>query len=399
MFAQNSKKTCIYCGGDVRKVKKGEHVVQNAIGGRATLKSVCGSCNNKFSAIDKELCARSFLAVVASQELDAKLWQVWDVDHSAQNVLLEAKPNWQSSSLTLYPQIAVVDEQLHMRGDRQEMERFGVDNYSTVLIRSALRAFRHHKAGEQGWLHFERMEFFDGPFDARYSFPPRLFSPRPISELGERLLGGQKASFIVRYRCIADCRAALNALDNYQVSTRFGDYRTGVGSYLPAFRCYFNMQRVLRALLKNAVNLIAYCSNDSTIDRDAFRGVIGLIVGNDAVAMRHLATNGFVHARDTASLSKPGAHVFRLYWSNGVWTVASSFFGGRIGAQVQFAGPQHENWKCAFVTAPYNSAAEWNVDRTSFELPTSALTAQVDWCNPRDIMPSVPFVHSESIMR
>jgi len=53
---------CIYCGRNVTGEGRGEHIVQNAIGGALTLrevagKSVCQTCNNGvLSTLDNELC-------------------------------------------------------------------------------------------------------------------------------------------------------------------------------------------------------------------------------------------------------------------------------------------------------------------------------------------------------
>src|SRR6266699_3455885 len=91
--------TCMYCGGPViENHGKGEHIVQKAIGGARTLKDrVCTRCNNnELSEVDRELCSRSFLSVVASQEIDGHLALIWDVDHTSRNLLVEARPVWES---------------------------------------------------------------------------------------------------------------------------------------------------------------------------------------------------------------------------------------------------------------------------------------------------------------
>jgi hypothetical protein len=38
---------CIYCGEPIRKLKRGEHVIPEAIGGTRCLKTVCTTCNNE----------------------------------------------------------------------------------------------------------------------------------------------------------------------------------------------------------------------------------------------------------------------------------------------------------------------------------------------------------------
>ena len=112
MAASQSTKTCIYCGGEALKVRKGEHIIPKAIGGRRTIsdfckgRTVCNPCNNgPLSELDDELCRRSPLSVIASQEIGSHIWQVWDVDNQADNLLLEARPDWCAQSLAQYPQI------------------------------------------------------------------------------------------------------------------------------------------------------------------------------------------------------------------------------------------------------------------------------------------------------
>ena len=75
---------CMYCGTPTGKGNRGEHIIPTALGGALSLndqgdKRVCAKCNNGvLSQIDRELCSRSYLSVVASQELASHLWQTWD---------------------------------------------------------------------------------------------------------------------------------------------------------------------------------------------------------------------------------------------------------------------------------------------------------------------------------
>src|SRR5579885_472784 len=106
---------CLYCGQPTKRGKRGEHIVPEAAGGVLTLndvsnRRVCPKCNSGIlSQLDKELCSRSFLSVIASREIGAHLWQAWDVDHQSNNLLVEAKPAWAAeeslTSLVCYPQI------------------------------------------------------------------------------------------------------------------------------------------------------------------------------------------------------------------------------------------------------------------------------------------------------
>jgi hypothetical protein len=73
-----NKKPCIYCDVLTTKGKRGEHIIQEAIGGALTLldipeqRFVCTACNNGvLGEIDKEFTSKSYLSIVASQELHA----------------------------------------------------------------------------------------------------------------------------------------------------------------------------------------------------------------------------------------------------------------------------------------------------------------------------------------
>jgi hypothetical protein len=161
MTANSNKRKCIYCGGEVRKVKKGEHIVPAAIGGVPTIsdfckgRTVCNPCNSgTLSELDRELCSLSYLSIVAAQELDAFIWQAWDVDHTANNLLLEATPDFSGSSmtLTLLPQIIFEQDGPQIRGDFEESQQFGIDRFQTVFVQHLLEAFHAYKNGKRNRL-------------------------------------------------------------------------------------------------------------------------------------------------------------------------------------------------------------------------------------------------------
>src|ERR1700730_7585562 len=97
---QGKKRACMYCAAPTKKGRKGEHIIPEIIGGCLTLNDVsdrvvCAPCNNGvLSQLDKELCCRSFLSIIASQRIDSRVWQAWDIDHAANNLLVEARPLW-----------------------------------------------------------------------------------------------------------------------------------------------------------------------------------------------------------------------------------------------------------------------------------------------------------------
>ena len=45
----STERLCLYCGNPTGKVRKGEHLIPDAIGGTLATKDVCGKCNNELS--------------------------------------------------------------------------------------------------------------------------------------------------------------------------------------------------------------------------------------------------------------------------------------------------------------------------------------------------------------
>ena len=129
-----------------------------------------------------ELCCRSPLSIIASQEIDAHIWQTWDVDHSSNNLLLEGIPNWSAKSFTLYPQIVFEQTSSQIRCDFEEMQQFGCADFQRVLIKSILKAYRYHEAGEKGYLHFEHIEP-NANIINKYRFLREYFGVIPLESL------------------------------------------------------------------------------------------------------------------------------------------------------------------------------------------------------------------------
>lgn len=217
----SQRKNCIYCAGPLVKINKGEHILQDAIGGTLTLRTVCSKCNGQFADLDKELCSRSYLAAVASQDRDVRVWQVWDVDHSAGNVLIEAQPDWSRLGLRTFPQVIFELGSHYLRGDADDFRLFGPHDLPRIVETAITRAFRKCRSGEKGWVHLERIAFdAANTFDSQYRFPPRVFFPYHVAELARRLARRKQASFILRYSEPRDARFAFAALQNFVCSTR-----------------------------------------------------------------------------------------------------------------------------------------------------------------------------------
>lgn len=392
MAVQSARPSCIYCGRDTRRVRQGEHIIPKAVGGALTIKNVCGACNNGFSRIDTELCSRSPLSIVASHQIDAHLWQVWDVDHSADHLLLEARPDWTAESLTQYPQIVFESSGPQLHGDYEEVSRFGRDNFERVFVRAMLRAFRRYEAGAKRWLHFERVER-NQLIERGYRLPPRLFARTSIQELANRLARDKRASFVLRYQTEDDSRFALNALDTWSLRGTFRSFEGGVGSELPVFGCHYDAGKVFRALTKLAINLLSHCCPNSPINCHELGAVVRVVTGEAPVSPQLLAANGFVHASDVEPIKADGKnHSFRLLHMDGDWRVYSSFFGGRIGSFVRFPGPNRESWSCADLVAPLRSN-NWKMQSGRILRP---LKVHIEWQDMARLVPTIKMLHSES---
>ena len=177
------------------------------------------------SQLDDELVSRSPLSLIAAQELESHIWQTWDVDHADGNTLLEARPDFASQSMVLFPQVIFGPSGPQIRGDYQEMCQFGPDRFQRVLVDSMLKAFRADEAGEKR-LHPKRIRP-NPDLLGRYRYPPRIFSRRPIHEFDRDM------SFELQYLTTADRRFALSQLESWDVNRSFPRMEVRLGSDLP----------------------------------------------------------------------------------------------------------------------------------------------------------------------
>ncbi len=385
----------MYCGHTLGRAKKGEHVIPRALGGALALKQVCPRCNNRFSEIDGELCSRSPLSIIASQEIDSHVWQVWDVDDSSGNVLLEARPEWAGTrlkSLVQYPQLVLERGGLVVRGDAEEMRHFGDDNFNRLLVRSLLDAFQRNKAGERRWLHFEHIEP-NATMRRHYRFPPRIFWRHSIGELRKRFVQKKPAAFVLRYACDADRRRLLSVLDNWNPTLAFRHLKIGMGSHRPEIRFLYEITKTLRGLAKVALNVLAKCCQQTPVDAQHFPDAVAIILGQSPTAMLQ---GGFVRPSEIESIGRQhSAHSFRLVHMDGHWHIYSSFFGGRAGSFMRFNGPNYERWRTMDVEAPLRSAG-WLYRRSRILQP---LSCHFGIFGASEIIPSVEFLRLNSELR
>ncbi len=403
MVRSNVKRLCLYCGEPTSRGCKGEHVVPEVIGGSFTLndvvpnRPVCRTCNSGvLSQLDKELCSRSYLSVIASREIGAHLWQVWDVDHDANNLLMEARPKWAAdeslNSLVCYPQIIFEQSGAEVRGDSEEFLRFGREDASKVLFRAVRRCFDKYRAGEKGVLHFERVRSL--AVRDEYRLAPRIFTPHSIDEVANNI---RNQSFILRFSSAEDKRFALYSLSKLGDASRLRNWGRMRGSYYPMVSTFFDLDSTMRALMKLGLNLIAAFCPNTPVNHESFKSAVRMILGKAGqIPPEIVMSNGFVHAEDIQTINaSDNAHSFRLVHIEDMWHVFSSFFGGNVGSYVRVPGPNHENWRCADITAPLRSK-NWKV-RTSPLIPY--MKVRVEWNNGRVVIPSFKLHNAQSSLR
>ena len=395
------KRLCIYCDEPTRKGGKGEHIIPEAIGGGRTLnhgsgRVVCITCNNEdLGNIDKEFSSKSYLSIVSSQEINSFLSMSWNIDHSADDLLIEAKPVWIDGLLAdmiCYPQITFEKTGVHIRGDAKEMQAFGNDGYYRVLTLAAKAALHRHKKGntKKRAIHFEKIESFMEEGNVRLA--PRLFTREPIADVAENI---NNTSFILRYVKEHDRNFAMKNLDGLNQDQQFPSRKFRPGSLLPRVSCSFNVDMTIRGLMKMGVNLIAaYCPN-TPVNPKNFEAPIDLILGKCQSTMLLIKSNGFVAAEGVQSITPNKAHSFRLVNLDGVWHVWSSFFGGRMGAYVCFPGPNKESWNSLDVVAPLKTK-DWQTKTSTLFL---GLTAKVEWNDTGNLCPSMKIQGTKSAFR
>lgn len=384
-----SSLNCVYCGNPVRKVNRGEHIVPAVLKADVTINElsdiheVCGGCNGgTLALLDKELCSRSYLSIVASQQIDAHLWQVWDVDHHSRDALVEARPEWSGSELTglhCYPQMTFESSGAELRADAEEALTFGHEDFAKVFVAAVRKAYDKHNYKQKNIIIFEKMESKTPP-ECRY--PPRIFSRHSIAAIARKM---NDQTFILRYSTTEDVKRAMLWLSRLGEASSYRRWARKMGSRTPKMACSFEFTQVLRALTKIAINLLAaYCTR-TVVSPSTFRDAIRIVLGEVNILPQSLNNNGFVRASDVKDLSVEGCHSFQLSYHGGTWIFHASFFGGRIGAHVSFPGINCEQWNTLHIVAPLGSK-QWKASYSS--LPAVTLS-RAEWRDIRLIAPSV----------
>lgn len=355
LIVQPSKKpnrTCFYCGAD-RGNATDEHIIPETIGGSTTVRPVCHRCNNgELSKLDTELCTRSPLAIVAAAELkdNRVIQELWQIDERQNNLLVEGQWDPVANVHLPYPQLIIEGERAQLRADGDEIEQIGQARFQEVFIEAAKFAFAQH-LDRKGGLFFE-------PVDRRFfpqsnRLPPRIFSRHRLTELK---IGD---TFVLRYCDEEDKRHLLNKLSKGQLfkeNARTEFYR---GGQTLAFQVMFAPATIGRSFMKIGLNSLRWAIEKTVVNLETFPDAFGLVLGERRDDTRIESENGFVRARDLASMEcQPGEHRIWIMRDDNRWRVKIAFFGGQIGGISSFEGPSNEEWKFVDMRCPIYAPIE-----------------------------------------
>ncbi len=377
-----------------RRIRRGEHIIPEALGGTKTIKCVCTTCNNEIlSRLDDELVSRSFLSVLLLGSSGKKLKYAWDVDHESGDMLLEADAQNEFATMRLYPQIIFCEDGSQLRGDEAEYADVGSDTLQEMFIQHLCDAYSDHKNGtDKSKLIFEHIRYVP----AGKSFPPRVFSRKRIVDFKHGM------HFICRYKNRSDKELLLKNLETLKPTMRFGTYQSMLGSPLPGFNLSFDVITLIRALTKIGINLLANYCTTTTVNNDYFREAIRFVMkGGTRNVRRVLARCGFVAPSDMSVLwSHKNIHRFRLVYFKwpGKWYLYCSFFGGSACAKIEFAGPNEEQWSTIDITAPVGSP-DWKVRRYKKIKDIPLSTISWEEATIGKAIPALPQAPSREVVR
>ena len=373
-MAQSVQRICIYCGEPALKVKRGEHIIPEAIGGsrKMTIKNVCATCNNQIlSGLDTELCTRSPLAQVAGLEKDKPFPQTWDVDESDDNLLLEARHDRDVSDNRyvipyVYPQLIMRPAGIQFRGDYKHLMEYGEDRFCHDFVARLKAALLRYQQGDKKAFR-GATEKPNAEMLKRYTYPPRFFVRGSIAEACD---AGKNKTIFLGYFEPADRELALAELPKAIAGGPLAETRMATGSGAPPARTNYDGSKVWRALTKIAFNTLHHYCKRTTVDREHFPRAVAEILGKRQLASDVPRYSGFVWAQDVASLNAPpNTHVCRLYHDGRLWHAVFSFYGGQIGAATSFESPCYETWKTLDVQAPVGSP-DWTTTERQYVIIT-----------------------------
>lgn len=371
---------CWYCKLPVRGVWRGEHLVPEALGGKRTSKTVCKKCNNEvLSVLVGEVGTRSPIAFAAAKAIRGHLVEFWDIDHDANGLLLDAAVDSNSFSPVVRPQVVIDVDGPRIHGGADAMQRLGFEDFERVVLgglRRALIRWAHVQPDSRGVrpIRLHRVAREGMPADMRY--PPRFVA---LTDLMAIRGPEDDVNFELRYCNEVDKRRAVAVVERLHPAARARSHTIRLGSRRALVGCVFRLNLFARGLVMLAVNVLFDSLTRTPVGDDGFALARQFVLGRTMV-QPPLKTVGLLDPRSLDGIhDRGGGHAFRLWWSDDVWWVAMSFFGGAIAAGATVPGPNCETWRTMDVVAPLRSrdwiktphalhygskfVADWNLNR------------------------------------
>src|SRR5947209_3464396 len=127
---------------------------------------------------------------------------------------------------------------------------------SNFFIECILKAFRDHQNGKRNRLRFNQIELLKALRERNCRHPPRVFARCRIDILSH----GKKIQ--LHYLTNYGKDFVLAKLADWKSFEGYSQQPSELGSPMPFVRSQYQVGKILRALLKLAINLLAaYCPN------------------------------------------------------------------------------------------------------------------------------------------
>ncbi len=201
--------------------------------------------------------------------------------------------------------------------------------------------------------------------------------------------------FELHYHEEADVEIALSKLRklNWNMAMMKADVQ--LGSELPEIHLSFIPERIIRAVTKIGMNLLAKFATATTPNSSTYAATVSWIKDCQyAILFGNHETYGFIKPAGVAPLACPeDAHKFRLTYNadNERWMMYASFFGGKAATFASIFGPNKELWNTLDVVAPYSKPLLSPIFDTEYK----PLEVEVALAAP-DILPSIPWRNGET---
>jgi len=344
--------SCMYCGGPLAKIARGEDIFPRAIGCARSIKVVCAACNNRvLSTLDKELVSHSPLRLAMPPTWQKRGEEVWNYD-ADRDLAIEARMLPENEACVNWPQLIFSDlEKPIFVYDILETREIGVDRLVNTFRDCLATAIK--SLGDQRplwiWRRLVRIP-------RRGKLPPRAFARHVPNEL----VPG--CHIECRFHGDVDKEVILESAKRWINRSGPHTREEGMGVIDPEGGYSYQPRMVLRSLVKIGLNLLASICTKTGVNHKTFSDAVNFVL-HDRDAGPSFRDSGFVVNSDVRALSCPAnSHLFRLMHDRN-WALDCSFFGGTIGATVAFPGPSREEWRHAEIIAPVGSN-RWKISKS-----------------------------------